>query len=198
MDNDLNNLERQIEQDLARWAPRLGASPRPDLLDAVRSAMHLEVHEAWLSDQPVPVPAPGVLKRVHAAVAAELAGTGSRHGRLLHRWLTSQGRGSLAAAAMLLLCIGVIWYAGTLTSSIGSREADLVLAALPESATDPILAAIQGLAEDLGDGIGLSAEADDDEESLSDLVQEMDQLLDERNPAQDSRQLGVNSAKVIG
>jgi hypothetical protein len=198
MDNDLNSLERQIEQDLARWAPRLDASPRPGLLDSVRAAAHLEAHEAWLSDQPAPAPAPGVLERVRAAVVAELGGTGSRHGQRLRHWLTAQGRGSLAAAAMLLLCIGVIWYAGTLTSSLGAREAELVLAALPESAADPILEEIQGLAKNLSDDIGPAVETDDEEESLSDLVQEMDQLLDERDPAQGTSQLGVKSAKVIG
>lgn len=197
MTEDLNSLERDLEQEYARWAPRLDASPRPDLLDAVRSATRLEVLGAWLADRPAPAPSPGVLERVRAVVAAELAASSNRS-RMLQRWLNSQGLGSLAAAAMLLLCVGIVWYAGALTSGVGTREGDRILAAVPESAADPILEEVQGLAAAIGDEAGLSVDAEDEDESLSDLVQEIDQLLDEPAPARGTSQLGTQNLKVIG
>lgn len=196
MTEDLNNLECSIEQELARWAPRLDALPRPDLLDAVRLATRLELHEAWLADQPAPAPAPGVLARVRAAVAAELSG--SRRGLLWQRWCASPGLGSLGAAAMLLLCVGMVWYAGTLTARVGPRDGDLLLAAVPESTADPILDEVQGLAAAIGDEVGLAAGAEDDGESLSDLVQEMDELLAEPAPARTTPPLGPPNTKVMG
>ena len=197
MNDDLNNLEREIERDLARYAHLLDVSVPAEVSESVRTAAQLELHLAWLGAQPAPVPTPGTLERVRTAVAAELAGARPGRSRLLHRWLTSQGLGSLGAAAMLLLCIGVIWYAGTRKPSTGGGgDVYRLLAAMPESNTDPILKEVQGLAEDLRDDTEVSM--DEEEESLSDLVQEMDTLLDEHHPAKSNSDLSRKATGELG
>lgn len=173
MVDDLNSLEREVERDLARWTRRLDVAPPDEVIQSVRAAVQVELQAAWM--------------------AAESARAGLRRGRRLRRWLSAQATGSVGAAAMLALCIGVIWYAGTLSSSAGSSDVEMLLAAMPD---DPLLAEVQSLADDLGeDPVFL---IDDDEESLGDLVREMDQLLDERSSTRDTSQLGVKRAGAVG
>jgi hypothetical protein len=196
MVDDLNNLERDVELDLARWAGRLDVAPRDELMPSVRAMARVELDAAWMAAQPSPLPNPAALRRVRTAVAAELAGTGSRRGLLL-RWVSSQGMGSMGAAAMLVLCIGVIWYAGTLASSVGSCDVETLLAAMTDSSTDSILDEVRSATDDLNDDAAVSVD-DDDDESLGDLVREMDQLLDERGPAKGTSQLGVKPRGALG
>lgn len=176
--DEINNLERDVELDLARWADRLNALPSNAALQAAQTVARIELETVSLVAQP----GPGVLKRVRAAVAAELAGAGARRDWWLQRWLATPSLGSLSAAAMLLVCVGVGWYASTLTTTAPQGNVEMILAALPETSTDPILSEVRSLADRLNTNAAL--ESDDDDESLTDLVREMDRLLAE--PESDS------------
>jgi len=179
MDDGLHSLEREIEREMTRWADRLDVPPHAQQIALIRAAVRREADEAWLAAQPSPPLRPGALQRVRSAVAAELRAPGSREGSQLRWWISSQGLGSLGAAAMLLLCAGLVWYAGTLRLSAPAMFADSAAG----NSADPtdaelvqILAEVQSLEKDLSEDAPIN---EDESESLGDLVREIDRLIEE-------------------
>lgn len=115
----MDELERAVDAELTRVAHLLDALPSPAVLERVKSAVRCELDETWLAGQSMPEPAPPVLRRVRSAVRRELAqidhetsrrSAANRHGARSRTW--SQGIASLAAAAMVAVCVGVIRQAG--------------------------------------------------------------------------------------
>jgi len=126
----LDGLEREVEAELAVLAETLDARPAEAVVERVKSAVRCELDEAWLAEQPAPEPAPTVLERVRSAVRQELTlsrGTveqaqaterpsqdpeirPARRRRHTRAW--PQGIASLAAAAMVAICVGIIRQAG--------------------------------------------------------------------------------------
>jgi hypothetical protein len=198
MADNLDDLEREVEQELGRWAARLDVRPAEkgvrNLLPGQPEGCCAEkVPDAFFRSSPVPGAA--VLERVRLAVAAELELAGAHRAWWWQRRIKSQGLGSLGAAAMLLLCLGLIWYVGGLKRSTSSGEVDRLVDAVPESSADPILAAVQSLEDDFRKNLALTEE---EGESLGDLVQEMDRLLDERTPARSSSGADAKPTRMLG
>ena len=118
MDRSLENLEREVEAGLAQVSARWSVDPPAALVQRVKQAVRHELNEQWLADQAVPVPSLQALARVRAAVRRELARSraalappaGSLAAARLSAW--SLPLATLAAAAMILVCVGVIRYVG--------------------------------------------------------------------------------------
>jgi hypothetical protein len=193
MAEDLSSLERNIERELAGWADRLDVRPAEELIESVREAVRIELDERWLATQLSPAPGPAVLHRVRFAVRAELERLGARPALWWRRRISAQALGSMGAAAMLLLCVGVIWYAAGLGRPPSSGETERLVAIVPEPVTDPILAAVQSLEDDFRESV-----SEDDGEDLTDLVREMDRLLDERTPARKTSGPGAKRTGTLG
>lgn len=181
MSGDLDRLEQEVERELARWGPRLDVRPAEQALGRAQQACRLELDEAWLRSQPAPSPSPEVMARVRSAVAAELARSGRRIGLSWPRWLTPQATGSIAAAAVLLICVGVVRLAGpgAGASATAAVEVDELLAAADRmwtgSPADDLEEAVRSIEDDLsGDAAG-----DDAGDSLEEMLLEMDELLED-------------------
>jgi hypothetical protein len=133
---DEENMQYEIERDLAALAEDLAVSAPPAALDRARAAARRALDECWLAAHPGPVPSAKAMERVKAHVRAELnvAHSRSRNGMVLlthgregraGRW--SRTLGGLAAAAMIALSLGVIRYGGLIRSS--SQPGELPLTA---------------------------------------------------------------------
>lgn len=96
---------------LGEWASRLDRVPPPTeaVLARVRSAVRHELNEQWLAAHASPAPEPQALARVRLKVREELA---RQHRRSIGRWFSSQVMASLAAAAVLLLGVGLVRHVG--------------------------------------------------------------------------------------
>jgi hypothetical protein len=193
--DNLDVTQQAVERELGRWSGRLDVRPRAELVESVRAAMRLELHEQWLAAQPWPAPSGAALERVRFAVAAEL-GDRPRRAGWLRIWFSAQGLASLGAVAMLVLCASVIWYAGTLRPPAPFGAVDHFASAVTDSSTDAILREVQSLEEDVVEN---GAFPEDGSEPLEDLVREMDRLLDEqRDPSRSTSELRVRGVGGLG
>ena len=124
MDGALENLEREVDAGLARLSACLSVQPAAAVVERVKQAVGHELNEQWLADQAVPVPAQQALARVRAAVRRELACSraalgppaGSVAAARLSAW--SLPLATLAAAAMILVCVGVIRHVGLVGATV--------------------------------------------------------------------------------
>jgi hypothetical protein len=209
MADDLNSIELEVERELGRWAGRLDVRPTSQVVASLRVAVRHEVNEAWLHEQSSPTPKPAVVERVRLAVLGEL-GRGFRAGRL-HRWVSSQAWVALGAAAMLLIVIGAIRYAGTLGRPAAAPDAGMLsgpaaapdvgmlMAALPDSPNEVILRRIGQELQSIEADLDVPEAFPEDRESgLGDLVEELDRLLDEPEPAKRTSDTGLRSVGVMG
>ncbi|GMV97904.1 MAG: hypothetical protein AMXMBFR83_22570 [Phycisphaerae bacterium] len=220
-EHDPKRLEA-IERELRDWSARLDVSAPPEARSAVRQGVMLALNELWLSSQAASVsPRATAVARSRLAVAAELdappqglghdslrqcddappdaqrgrpasGGCGSRRSVRGH----GPAFGSLAAAAMLLLCVGIIRYAPSrLPSADPDDVADLVGALEIAASNDAITQAVLDVQRHFSDTEALP---DTIEESLDDLVQEMDRILDRLEPVQRNSSLAPGPSGVVG
>jgi hypothetical protein len=194
MNEQPEKMERQIDQELAQWAGRLDAEPASAVTARIRSAVRQELNEQWLAGQTSPGPSPAVLRGVRAAVAAELQRSDgdrvvapaaqSARARSPRRKWDSPACGFSAAAAGLMLCLGVVRLAGEWVSA--PQESATLLVRFVETAADRPLTDVSteaigreilGLERRLTDGPAEELEATTD--ALEELVREMDELLQE-------------------
>ena len=112
MSEDLSHLEREVDRQLAELAVALSVEPAPAVIKRVQAAARHALNEAWLAGHPVPAPDAEVLARVRTAVHRELvltAGDGPRFAR--RSWKLAWP--AVAAAALIVISVGVIRYAGS-------------------------------------------------------------------------------------
>ena len=103
MCENLDNLERDLDTALAEWSDRFGAEPSEAAVARTKDAVRRELNEAWLADQPMPLPSLETLAGVKSAVRAELRKV---------RWQTRLVRWSpVAAAAMIIIGVGLFYNA---------------------------------------------------------------------------------------
>ncbi|MEP0841604.1 MAG: hypothetical protein HRF43_02700 [Phycisphaerae bacterium] len=97
---------------------------------------------------------------------------------------------------MLLLCVGIIRYAPSrLPSADPDDVADLVGALEIAASNDAITQAVLDVQRHFSDTEALP---DTIEESLDDLVQEMDRILDRLEPVQRNSSLAPGPSGVVG
>ena len=191
MSDDLQNLENDVERQLAEWSRRLSVSLDSEKLSMLRTAVKREVNEQWLASQPMPLPSEAALAQVRSRVHAELRDT-QRAGSTCtlqrsswRRLISAQGMASLGAAAMLLICVGIVRYVGNRSMDAGVDTGTLASVFNATSTTDSIQSAVASLEESDQD----EWSADDGDGSLEDLVQEMDDILEAHDtPARTSAQ----------
>lgn len=199
MSCDPENLEPSIDRELRVWSARLDARPAPAVTARVHEAVRHEINELWLATQDRPAPSAAAKLRVQTAVGLELARARKLDGR--HQPVrgrpcqghSRQAGSALAAAAMLLLCVGIIRYAsGPRSPDAGGVTMDAFVATLSSTApTDAIQEAILDLESEFADD---DTNAAQDDGSLDELVTEMDRILDEHQPAQQNS--GIRSAEI--
>jgi len=182
MSEQLDNLEREVEAALASVSDKLSVVPSEAAVLRVKAAVRHEANEAWLSRQPVPTPASDTIERARVAVRDELQ---QRQGVMRSSGAWQRGWSAVAAAAMILLAVGVIHRAGTLTDptpdATGDPELDLFLATAESVlAGDPVMSAILADLDVVEQRIMSWQSAGElDTDSLNDLVDELDDLLAE-------------------
>ena len=193
MSDDLHNLESKVEAELSQWSRRFSVSLDAGQLSRLRGAVQREVNEQWFAGQSSPLPSAAALGQVRSRVHAELLGAGranstfsrTRHPGSWRRWISAQALASLGAAAMLLICVGIVRYVGNRSMDAGVDTGTLASVFNATSATDSIQSAVASLEESDQD----EWSSDDGDTSLEDLVQEMDDILEAHDaPARTSAQ----------
>lgn len=116
MSDELNELEREVEQEMA-LLPSLLVEPSDATVLRVKAVVRHELNEEWLAGQAAPLPSAEAVRRVHQAVIAELAKPASAR---LSAW--GKTAAVLAAAAMIAMSVGVIRWAGLVGSPSVSPE----------------------------------------------------------------------------
>lgn len=120
----LNSLERQVDAMLDGFAAELDRVPGPNaaVLERVRASVRHRINEQWLDEQPSPAPSPALLRSVCRAVRQELTPLPHPAARGLGRW-TPQTRAGFAAAAVMAVCVGLIYEVGNRTRSAVQPDA---------------------------------------------------------------------------
>ncbi len=185
MNENLDNLERELDAALAEWSDRLEVMPSEAAVARTRDAVRRELNEIWLAEQPMPRPMPETVAHVKSAVRAELRKA---------RWQTRLLRWSPMAAAMIVLAVGLFHYArtGVETTSPTNGDDKFVYVANTVFADDPALSAIETELEAIEQSIdqfGLTGDYYQSE--LDRLGNEMDALettLDRMSQASGARQ----------
>ena len=194
MSEELNNLELEVEAMLAPLADKFAVVPGEAAVLRVRAAVRHEVNEAWLGRQLSPeIPAQAVA-RVRGAVREQLRSR--RAASAQPTW--SRSWSAVAAAAMILLAVGVIHRAGTLKPQSPDAMADpqltrFIAAAETIWADDPLTASIVADLDAVEASITQWQPIDESETStLNELMNEIDSLLAEPESGKDiSRRVGV-------
>ena len=143
MNENLDNLERDVESMPASLADDLSVEPSETAVSRVRAAVQYELDEAWLADQDESAPSPLVVERVRSAVREELAGqTDASSVRSLGEAMTTirfpwvRVAAALTAAAIIAIGFGVIRFGSEVvveTESYTKYEEDL------DKALEPML-----------------------------------------------------------
>ncbi len=186
MNENLDNLERELDAALAEWSDRLEVMPSEAVVARTTDAVRRELNETWLAEQPMPQPLPETVAHVKSAVRAELRKARWRT-RLLH-W------SPVAAAAMIVLVVGLFHFArtGVETTPLANGDDKFVYVANTVFADDPALSAIETELEAIEQSIdqfGLTGDYYQSE--LDRLGNEMDTLettLDRMSQASGVRQ----------
>ncbi len=106
MSDELDRLEREVEAAMA-WLPNLSIEPADAAVLRVKAAVRHELNEEWLASQSAPLPSAEAVRQVHTAVREEL-----RRPVSVRRPAWGRMASALAAAAMIVLSLGVIRQAG--------------------------------------------------------------------------------------
>lgn len=194
MSDGSDRLESEIEAELQSLAPGLPVQPSEGVVLRVKAAVRHELNEAWLAGHPTPAPSPEVVHRVRETVHEELdvrdrsSGTDDDCvGRSPRRSVWSPAWASLAAAAMIGICVGIVHHVGTLEArsrpmaSARAAEASLDLFVdaaeeifAEESLTASIVADLDLLQESISQWDPVS---EYDSGTLNEVVDEIDELL---------------------
>jgi hypothetical protein len=116
MTRDLVLLEAEIETMLGDLSADLDRVPPPGeaVMARVKTAARHEMNERWLAALPTaPAARPGLLEDVQVAVRREL--DRQERWNWNRRW-NPQLAGGAMAAAMLVLCVGLVWRIGRVPS----------------------------------------------------------------------------------
>lgn len=117
MAEDLNKLEQTVSEELSTLSPKLSADPPEAVLRRAVWTVREELNELWF-EQLAPVPTePKLLARVKAGIHREVARVAAELGIEYHpplvaatgRWVWRLSC-AVGAAAVILLCVGVIRY----------------------------------------------------------------------------------------
>lgn len=175
---DDENIHAELA-DLEGWLGRFESpSPSQSVVEAAKARARIELDEEWLAGKTDPLPYEAALRRVRDAVRRELGV--ARHLRL--RWSSagSPAFGALAAAATILLAVGVGWWASSLMRPAeGLTALDDLATALETGQNDSDLQ-IALLEDDLDDlEAELWAAYSADEDAALDPLEMIDAELDE-------------------
>ncbi len=173
MQNDWEQLEQDVDAGMAAIAPALAVTLPRDVLDRARVAVRVADDELWLAAAGPEAPSTSAIHIARTAVRCEL----KRMSRT--RWWSRNARAlsSLASAAMIGICIGVIHFAARrgeppaqfdpleaiATASLWSDESDRTASELDED--------LQTLEQSL---VGWPTEVD----RVEDGLQQIDEMLD--------------------
>lgn len=182
MSDELNELEREVEQAMA-LLPSLVVKPSDATVLRVKAVVRHELNEEWLAGQATPLPSVEAVRRVHQAVIAELAKPASAR---LSAW--GKTAAILAAAAMIAISVGVIRRAGLIGSPSVSpevaeaeRHVDLFLATAEEvfaldDLTESIADDLSALEEDID---GWQSAGGDETGGLGEILREINSTTPE-------------------
>lgn len=187
MTDDLDRLECEIKVMLTAWGPELSVEPSEAAVLRAKAAARHELNEAWLAEQPAPVPSDETLKRVRSEVRAELSRAVAETDLGRRRWFGwGPGLSSLAAAAMIGICVGLIHYVGTLRTALPQVNAQtkatvnyFAEAAEDWLAAEPVTTALRSELDTLEQSIGKwqPGQTADQTESFNELIDALDELL---------------------
>lgn len=188
MSKDMDKLEAELDEAVRFWGPRLDADARPSpaALARTKAAVNHALNERWLTGVPTPLPSKRVLARVRSAVHAELAARSAVQRRT--GWSSSMV-GSLAAAAMIALCFGLVHRVGSLQQA-------------PSGPADPVEQNVSLFVEAasavLGDLEPAPAHHDDGERVLQEFDQALKDVLDAGDEGDNSMGLSGYSQEAVG
>jgi len=200
VDTELEVMENQIETMLSGVAGAIDVpGPEPAIVQRVKAAVHIEIDEQWLAGHPSPLPSRAALSLAKRAVRFELAPSRTGRARILP---SSQALAALAAAAMLVLSVGLIHRMGQLQRA-GNQQVGQPLVLAAQERVDLFLEAAQvALQRDefsesvLGELESIDARlAEDPEVQQDDILQELDDAIREilGDPAPRDGTLGILS-----
>lgn len=210
MTEDTRDFESQVEARFEEWAPRIDRAPGPsaDVLDRVKAAVRHELNEEWLASQSSPSPSPAALQKVRAAVRQELARSSSGPG-WSRRWLISPRLAGLAAAAMLMIGVGIVQWGAYFSGHVDEPPTQDIWLAAAEEQVDLFVEAAQvamgpdafseSILNEL-DAIHARLARTTQAEPGEDLLDELDSALQEileGSPPSDGL-MHNNSVRVIG
>ncbi|UCD28132.1 MAG: hypothetical protein JSV03_13705 [Planctomycetota bacterium] len=170
MTEDLDKLEAEVEAMLASLASKLSVRPRPAAVERTKAAVRHQLNESWLADQATPAPSPFALQRVRSAIDDELK-------RPMYSFARTMTWASLAAAAMIAICVGVLHYGQTVKPS--PLDLDLFVQAAEETLMEnPFTTAITLDLDVIEDSINnLATTTNYDTEILYDIGNQIDELF---------------------
>lgn len=198
-------MEKLIEQELAQWADRLDVEMPEALRLRTRATTQHALSEAWLDDQPQPTPSAETLDRVRAAVTDELSRSSPRRGwRLRFAW-------PAAAAAMILLAISLYgpWKQNpSSTPDQGPQIAETT----EEEPIERFVSAYDEFQEESGLTSDIASDIDSLESTLSswdqegtsdttelaDIMNDIDAILSDSQPDQETSGVPVGQERVFG
>jgi hypothetical protein len=187
MSENLSHLEHEVERQLAELGVALSVEPAPVVIERVQAAARHALNEAWLASHPAPAPDAEALARVRAAVHRELARPAGDPARFARRsWRLAWPAVAVgAAAALIVISVGVIRYAGSsrpaapAATGEADQTADLFVQAADRVwAEDPLIATLRIDLDTIEESLMRSQTAPDDvEEILEDIDSRIDELF---------------------
>jgi hypothetical protein len=166
---DLNHLEQEVEAGLALLGRELDVPLPESTRQRVAAAVRIAIDEHWLAERADVAPSRGTLTHVRGEVRREL----SRRSRLERIWRAcSLG----AAAAMVLLCIGLVQHATVLRRAATSAE---VIA--PGEMVELFVAAGDQVLQEDGSTAAMRADLGAIEEGIARLTPDHDEIDDGLN-----------------
>ena len=184
MSENLSHLEREVERQLAELGVALSVEPAPVVIERVQAAARHALDEAWLAGHPAPAPDAEALARVRAAVHRELARPAGDTARFARQaWRLAWP--AVAAAALVVISVGVIRYAGSsrpatpAATGEADQTADLFVQAADRVwAEDPLIAALRMDLDSIEESLMHSRTTPDGvEEILEDIESRIDELF---------------------
>lgn len=217
MNQDLDKLEREAEAMLASLARELSVQPDRSLAERVKATTLHEINEQWLAGQPAPAPSAELYQRVRLAVRRQLQRVQAETAPE-PRWSWTKARPLLAAAAAIVIWLGVAYRVGWFsepdrpeapslpvrTASVSDPGIDRVLLV---NAADAALADVETalrIGEELAQVVGNDdqwEEADDEDVDLTvitELMTELETLRKEAEPRKSTSNADTPPRAAVG